>query len=41
MEECWSVRRGTLFELDVLLKVDVECGFLACEASLLSSHARY
>lgn len=29
MDESWSVRRGTLFELDLLLRVEVECGFLA------------
>ncbi|GAA5943299.1 hypothetical protein JCM3775_002609 [Rhodotorula graminis] len=27
-DECWTVRKGTLFELDVVLRVEVECGFL-------------
>ncbi|GAA6056922.1 hypothetical protein JCM3770_001324 [Rhodotorula araucariae] len=27
-EECWTVRKGTLFEIDVVLRAEVECGFL-------------
>lgn len=29
-EECWTARKGTLYELDVVLRVEVECGFLQC-----------
>lgn len=28
LDESWTVRKGTLFELDVFLRVEVECGFL-------------
>ncbi|KAM0748386.1 hypothetical protein T439DRAFT_328365 [Meredithblackwellia eburnea MCA 4105] len=28
-DECWTVRKGTLFELDVFLRLEVECGFLS------------
>ncbi|GAA5910036.1 hypothetical protein JCM6882_008435 [Rhodosporidiobolus microsporus] len=27
--ECWSVRRAGLFEIDCVVRVEVECGFLA------------
>ncbi|BGP34855.1 hypothetical protein JCM10296v2_006679 [Rhodotorula toruloides] len=27
-DECWTVRKGALFGLDVVLRVEVECGFL-------------
>lgn len=26
--ESWTVRRGSLFELDLVLRVEAECGFL-------------
>ncbi|GAA6010528.1 hypothetical protein JCM10207_001347 [Rhodosporidiobolus poonsookiae] len=28
-QECWTVRKGGLFELDAVVRVEVECGFLA------------
>ncbi|GAA5995410.1 uncharacterized protein JCM10292_005155 [Rhodotorula paludigena] len=27
-DECWTVRKGSLFELDIVTRVEVECGFL-------------
>lgn len=27
-EEAWTVRRGSLFELDLVLRIEAECGFL-------------
>ncbi|KAK4700391.1 hypothetical protein P7C70_g5859, partial [Phenoliferia sp. Uapishka_3] len=38
MDECWNVRKGTLFELDVHVKVDVECGFLALALPFHPTH---
>ncbi|ORY88247.1 hypothetical protein BCR35DRAFT_301769 [Leucosporidium creatinivorum] len=28
-DECWTKRKGVLFELDVLARVEVDCGFLS------------
>lgn len=32
-DEAWTVRRGSLFELDLVLRVEAECGFLQCVIS--------
>lgn len=28
-DECWTKRKGVLFELDLFVRVEVDCGFLA------------
>lgn len=33
-DEAWTVRRGSLFELDLVLRVEAECGFLQCVVSI-------